>query len=214
MAQRARPGFGDALEQARVRRPARCRTPAGRRCARDRRDPRRHPASANRSRRSCAMPLRSRRSPGPRRNRTHGAACRRVAHRSPSRSDRPHRRRTPGSLGIGGTQTCRPGKCSISRMLAIAFSAVPPVSTSFLLPVVRIRWPMMWNSASSNTSCVAAALSKRSCASTVSPPISTRITASGFHIAVSGIGGPRMSCSAGLYTAGPEDCAASWPTRG
>ena len=51
-------------------------------------------------------------------------------------------------------------------MLAIALSAVPPVSTSRLLPVVRIRWPTMWNSASSNTSCVAAALSKRAWEST------------------------------------------------
>ena len=81
---------------------------------------------------------------------------------------------TPGSLGTGGTHRCSrafrccasanqaSSKCSSSRILPTAFSATPPVSTSRVAPVARNRWSTTWIMASSNTSCVAAALSRRS----------------------------------------------------
>jgi hypothetical protein len=47
-------------------------------------------------------------------------------------------------------------------MLATQLRAVPPVITSFVLRVVRIMCSTMWKSASSKTSCTAAALSTRS----------------------------------------------------
>ena len=56
----------------------------------------------------------------------------------------------------------RASNCSSSRMFATQLSAVPPVITRRVLRVVLIRCCTMWKSASSKTSCTAAALSTRS----------------------------------------------------
>ena len=74
---------------------------------------------------------------------------------------------------------------------------MPPVSTSRSLPVERMKWSMTCISASSNTICVAAALSSRSCVFSLWWMSSTRSIASGFHMSSGAIGAPRIRIELG-----------------